>query len=64
MPFVQFENSIGRGWVVPDGLGGTKLDYFFLNSSDPVLKGVDQLSDQAQVVVEPVLGSRVAGRDE
>lgn len=68
MPFVEFENSVGRGIVVPDALGGTQLRYLSFKSRDLALKARDQFGDQVVVGVDhapPVLveptGSGVNG---
>lgn len=52
MPFVVFRNSKGRGFVVPDGLGGTKLVYLMPKTGDVSLDPPNSFEYQGEVFVE------------
>jgi hypothetical protein len=64
MPFVAFKNSVGRGLILPDGHGGTKLAYLRRKSSDDVFKALNLLDDKPEVVVEHVDVDRVVEAPE
>jgi hypothetical protein len=53
VPFVQFRNALGRGFVVPDAYGGTKLIYLLREPSDLTGEQLDRLGEESEVVVQP-----------
>jgi hypothetical protein len=59
MPFVVFRNSKGRGLVIPDGLGGTKLVYLMPETSDVSLDASNSFEYQGEVFVEDFDADRV-----
>lgn len=64
MPFVVFRNSKGRGVVVPDGHGGTKLVYLMPNTGDGSLDPPNSFEYKSEVVVEDIDIDGVAQRIE
>lgn len=63
MPFVVFENSAGRGFVVPDGYGGTKLSYIIRYGEDVLPQDRKPLVQEGQVFVEPDGIDRLSRRE-
>jgi hypothetical protein len=53
MPFIVFENSVGRGWVVPDAYGGTQLSYIVRYDEQIVPQDRQAIIESGKVFVEP-----------
>jgi hypothetical protein len=58
MGFVSFEDSVGSGLVLPDGLGGTKLCYLRRKGVKTGIDSVDRICDDSDVLVERDVGLR------
>jgi hypothetical protein len=63
MTFVTFENSLGRGFVVPDAYGGTQLSYVIRYDEEIGPQDRKPLVQKSEVVVEPDGVDRLAGRE-